>query len=268
MCRDSFWLKRTFAIDVAFGLLIATAGCRPPASGTGGGNAAAAKVEIVPQPPGKFLFQPYLYYEFKEPRADGTGFFVRLGDGRTFAIMSSNVLRLHDTKLTGIRALSIGDWAPIAALGRSWGKPGNGGLDGDDPDKDLRTDRLIMPVDERISDDRWLTLDGRKGPSVGEPVYFPDKMESEPRGYNWINGTVSDVGIGYIRVNLDSSKTLYTPEGSPVISAVTGRVIGSVSRFGKVRQKTVLWLCPAASLQEAIDSADSQPALCDVVSGK
>lgn len=248
---------------VLLSLLVQLA-CRP--ANTSKVPTSATAKPSVPYPMGRFLFQPYEYYESKEPKADGTGFFVAATNGRIAAVMSANDLKFDETRLKGIRALSIGDWTPIDALGQSWGAPGS--PSGDDPKADRRNDCIIMPVNVKLPPDRVLLLDDRPAPAVGEPVWLPAKLESEPRGYELLDGFVQFVKPGYIRVKLKKPKTLRSHDGSPVISATTGKVIGVLSHSDKVQEESILWLCPASAVRNAILKADKFPALRDVIGGQ
>lgn len=250
-------------IVLSFGVGFA---CRPTSAPTVPAKTPPAAAATAPKPAGKFLFQPYFHYEFKEPSIDGSGFFIRTENNSFAAITAASCVKFDETRLMGIHAISIGDWTPIVALQQSWGKPGDAGTD--QPDKDLRNDYLIMPVGIALSDDTVLELDVRPVPAVGEPVWFPSKAETEPRGYEWIDGVVDEVQRGYIRIRLDSTKTIRSQGGAPIISGTTGKVIGTLSRAGKVKQKTVLSLCPASSIRAAMKTAQSFPELKDVVGGK
>ncbi|MCB9857782.1 MAG: hypothetical protein H6818_19025 [Phycisphaerales bacterium] len=251
---------------VGIGLtIVAGFACRPASSPTTPAKAPAVAA-TAPKPMGKFLFQPYFHYEFKEPSIDGSGFFVRTENNRLAAIIAASCVKFDETRLTGIHAISIGDWTPIVALQQSWGLPGDAGTD--KPVRDYRNDYLIMPVGIELSDDSVLDLDVRAVPVEGEPVWFPNKVETEPRGYEWIDGVVDEVQRGYIRVRLDTSKTIRAQGGAPIVSGTTGKVIGTLSRAEKIQQKSVLWLCPAPAIRAAMKSAQSFPALKDVVGGK
>lgn len=242
----------------------ACCGCRPTAPARM--PAAATTAPTAPRPAGKILFQPYFYYEFTEPKGEGTGFIIRTDDDRLAAVTCANILKLDGSRLTGVRGLSIGDWTPLVSMQQSWGKPGSPGTMGQV--RDMRNDYLIMPVEASLSPDSILELDDRAGPTIGEPIWFPARMESEPRGYELRDGFVEDVKPGYIRVKLNKPMTLMVHNGSPIISATTGKVIGLLAQGEKIQQRSVLWLCPASSLRNAIKTAEDFPMLKDVVGKK
>ncbi len=235
-----------------------------PTTGGRTGAAAPTTAPTAPRPMGKLLFQPYAYYEFKEPLASpGTGFFLRTADGRVAAVTAANVFRFDGPRLTGVHGLSIGDWTPIVTLQQSWGEPGSPSIEA--PTWDMRNDYLIMPVDAVLPPDSILELDERTAPKDGEPIWFPYKMASEPRGYELRDGYVEETLPGHIRVKMNRPMTLESHNGSPIISATTGKVIGLIARSGKVRQESVFWLCRASSLRNAIETAEKFPRLQDVV---
>ena len=151
----------------------------------------------------------------------------------------------------------------MATFKLSWGPPGNGGTD--TPTLDLRRDYLLMPVQDRLPDEQVLELDPRAKPEVQERIWFPNKDKAAPSGYRVVTGTVVEADVKYITVILDQPITLVSQSGSPIISQATGRVIGTLSRGGRERGKTELFLTPATALLEALAKYRDFPKLRDVV---
>lgn len=160
--------------------------------------------------------------------------------------------------------LSIGDWEPMLAFDKSWGMPGNEGVaDGDS--LDISPDYFILPVEEDVPDEWVLKLDKREGPAKKEVVWFPNKTDDAVNGYLWVHGTVVEAKRTHIFVLLEKRVELQSQSGSPIISSRTGRVIGTLSRSSELQGKTVLWLCPAQAIRDAIKTATTFPLLKDVV---
>ncbi len=238
--------------------------CRKAAS-PGGGAATPAPASTALRPTGKFLFQPCFRYENREPVVKGTGFFLRVGDDRIAAVSSTECVELNSARLISVLAvgISLRDFEPVAKMHQSWGMPGSGGKE--TPVLDLRSDYFIMPVAANLPDDMLLELDERPAPGNGEAVWYPSKSFSHHLGYEWIEGVVDEIVPGHISVRLKKSAVLESQNGSPVISATTGKVIGVLFKGKKRRGRMVLSLCPAASIRNAIESAEEFPRLKDVV---
>ncbi|HPF38460.1 MAG TPA: hypothetical protein P5081_24775 [Phycisphaerae bacterium] len=226
--------------------------------------AAAPAVTPMEKPTGPFLFQPYFYYGDEEPSANGTGFLVRAPGGRVAAIASAHFVNFEGEPLNVVKWLSISDWTPMLTFEKSWGLPGNGGV-ADGMTIDLRMDYLILPVEQRVPNNWVLKLDKRGAPEKKEIVWFPNKTDDAEIGYVWVNGFVLEAEPTHIFVVLDQAVAFQSQSGSPVISSVTGRVIGTISRVSSYEGRPVLWLTPAASIREALQAATEFPALKDVI---
>ncbi|HPF38268.1 MAG TPA: hypothetical protein P5081_11300 [Phycisphaerae bacterium] len=237
------------------------AGCRPKAPATPATPAIAVTAQ---RPDGAILFQTYFQYDFKKDGMGGAGFFIRTPEGKNAAVIAASSVKADMPALVSVNAVNIGDYAPLAVMAQSWGEPGRPGKF--EPTPDYQHDYIVMPIGE-MAIERTLQLDDRAGPVQGEPVWFPFMTEHEPRGYLWMDGVVDEVWPGYIRVRIDSTKTVRSQEGAPIVSGTTGKVIGIVARAGKIQQKTVLWLCPADSIRQGMKKAKSFPMLKDVVRG-
>ena len=209
------------------------------------------------------LFQPVFIWRSGAPTHQGTGFFTKAPDGRVAAVTSAHFLDRHGSALLEARWLDIRTQTPVATCKLSWGPPGNDGTD--TPTLDLRRDYLLMPVQDRVPDEQVLELDPRAKPEVKERIWFPDKDKAVPSGYRVVTGTVVAADVKYISVILDQPITLVSQSGSPIISQATGRVIGTLSRGGRERGKTLLILTPASALLEALARYRNFPRLRDVI---
>jgi hypothetical protein len=209
------------------------------------------------------LFQPMFIWRTGGPTHQGTGFFTKAPDGRVAAVTSAHFLDMHGPALLEARWLDIRTKTPVATFELSWGQPGNGGTD--TSTLDLRRDYLLMPVQEQLPDEQILELDPRTKPEGKERIWFPNKDKAAPLGYRVVIGTVVVADMKYITVILDQQITLVSQSGSPIISQATGRVIGTLSRGGRERGKTVLLLTPASALLEALCRDQNFPRLRGVI---
>jgi hypothetical protein len=205
-------------------------------------------------PNNQILFQPLFIWRGDIPSQQGTGFFTKTPDGRVAAVTSAHLIDPQGPTLLEARWLDSRTRVPVAILKQSWGPPGRGGTD--DPNYDLRSDYLLLPVEVMISPERILELDSRPLPDLRERVWFPNKDRNASPGYRIVNGTVAAVEVKYLTVILDQPIALSSQSGSPIISQVTGKVIGTLSRAGQERGRTILLLTPAAAILKAL--ADHQ----------
>jgi hypothetical protein len=206
--------------------------------------------EALSPPNSQILFQPLFIWRGDSPSQQGTGFFTKTPDGRVAAVTSAHLIDPQGPTLLEARWLDVRTEALVATFTRSWGQPGRGGTD--DPSYDLRSDYLLLPVEVMISPERILELDSRPLPDLRERVWFPNKDRTAPPGYRIVNGTVAAVDVKYVTVILDQPIALSSQSGSPIISQVTGKVIGTLSRAGQERGRTFLLLTPAAALLKAL----------------
>jgi hypothetical protein len=226
-------------------------------------NVNSAALAALSPPNTPILFQPLFIWQAYAPSRQGTGFFARAPDGRVVAVTSAHLVDPQGPALLEARWLDLRTGNPVAVLTRSWGPPGKGGTD--TPTSDLRSDYLLLPVQVPIPPDQVLELDPRPTPEIQERVWFPNKDQSAPLGYRLVAGAVAAAAVKCLTVILDQPIALTSQSGSPIISQTTGRVIGTLSRGGRERGRTVLLLTPAAALLKALTGHQAIPLLRQVI---
>jgi hypothetical protein len=210
-------------------------------------------------PTAPILFQPQFLWDDATVTREGTGFFAQAPGQRVAAI--SNVQYLRGNRPTLIEAswLGVTSDEPVMTFTRHWGKPGKGGTLNP---ADLREDYLLLPAEaSHVPGESILKLDWRNQPAAREPVWLPVKDVDAPQGHRLIEGKVTARQAKYIIVTLNQRLSLASLNGSPVISQKTGRVIGALSRGGRLGESTLLILTPAEALRHAIDRAEGYPPL-------
>ena len=113
-----------------------------------------------------------------------------------------------------------------------------------------------------------LELDVRERPDMNERVWLPDKDEESKGGYRVADGTVVEIGAGYVAVQFDKPIKLQSQSGSPIISRKTGKVVGTLSRGGDVDGKSFILLAPSSGILQAMKNAKDTPAVRDVIGKK
>jgi hypothetical protein len=231
----------------------AKAGAKPPAMAAAPLQANPPAPQVQPpkpyvKPPGKeIVFRPMFVWETGEPTCPGSGFFVKAPGGKVAAVTCSHFLDRDGPRLLEARWLIPADRKATAVFDRSWGKPGaarvtrmivgreNGGkpitMDVDDPDK--RTDYLLMPARGGVPPGVVLELDSRPSPEVGERVYFHDIDTFGQKDYAVVEGEVAVAAPEGFQVMLFREIEPKSQCGSPVISQVTGKVVGLVAATGE-----------------------------------
>jgi hypothetical protein len=138
---------------------------------------------------------------------------------------------------------------------RHWGEPGQGGSLAP---TDLRDDYLLLPAKQhRVPAKAPLELDPRASPNRNERVWLPVKDIDAANGYRAVKGKViSNQTKKFIVVDLQQQLPLESLNGSPVISQQTGKVVGVLSRGGRLGENTFLILTPVSALRQAIADAE------------
>lgn len=212
---------------------------------------------------GPIIYQPEFVWNGADSSFQGTGFFVRAPGERIAAVTSAHFLDRNGPRLLEARWRSVTTDEPVATMTECWGQPGHAGTD--DKDTDLRADYLVLPASNTISKDLALELDPRPSPELGERVWFPDKDPSSPIGYRLLTGMVQEANVNYSVVVLDDEIVLQSQSGSPFISQLTRKVIGTLSRARRTEKKTLLLLAPSHAILDALSSPPPFPELQSVI---
>jgi hypothetical protein len=233
------------------------------------------------KPPGKeILFQPMLVWEGSEPTYQGTGFFVKAPNGKIAAVTSAHFIERDGPPLQQVKWLDVKSHEPVATFSKSWGPPGHEGrvtitrIPGPDgspvPNSvfmDQRSDYLLMPGPEKLPAGLVLELDPRTSIKPGERIWFHDKDGMTAQGYEIIEGSVVQAPPNEYTIDLDREIKPQSQSGSPVISQLTGKVIGTVAAI-HANGGRVLYLTPSCSILGALKKDDSFPLLRDVIGKK
>jgi len=150
--------------------------------------------------------------------------------------------------------IAFPEFEAVTEFEYSYGAPGD---EGTLEPIDLRRDYLIVAGEKNATEVTPLELDERKVIDENERVWLPNKDQNTTEGHTLVEGTVVEASKEYVTVILDEEITLQSQSGSPLISQQTGKVIGTLSRGGNSDGSTVLFLCPARSILDAIEKEPS-----------
>jgi hypothetical protein len=115
---------------------------------------------------------------------------------------------------------------------------------------------LLMPVEAVEAQglaNRVLALDTRVRPLAGEPVWLPMGDGAAEWGFQPVQGTVVSTQPDAVLVRLQQPLPQQAQLGTPVLSRLTGRVIGLVTTWaGSEDQGMTLRLTPTSLLRQAL----------------
>ena len=218
--------------------------------------------EAVPMPLGALICQPNFHFSDGSKTEQGTGFFVAASDEEILGVTSAHFINFDGPALTSAGWAGVDTGDVIALFTHSYGPPGNAG---NEVTGDLRPDYLIFSGSEIGTHHTILELDARQQPEIGEPVWLPNKDASQDWGHRMLTGKVEEAQAEFTLVRLDNYITLQSQSGSPIISQRTGKVIGTLSRGGMDRGRTMLLLCPASGILEAISRNPEKIPLAEAI---
>jgi hypothetical protein len=216
----------------------------------------------VSAPASKILFQPRFVWADGHNSLQGTGFFAKLPDAQVLGVSSAHFLEFNGPQLLTAEWLDVCDGHVVSEFESARGKPGRQGTY--EP-LNMRPDYLIIVPKTPPPAESLLEFDERNLPDIGEPVWLPDKNPRLPRGYRLVEGTVIEATYEYIKVQFDDSINPQSQSGSPVISQVTGKVLGTWAAGRRAEGRIFIYLAPANSILNAATRANKDYSLRDVV---
>ena len=207
---------------------------------------AGARAHKAKPPSTSILFQPKFVWANSDVSLQGTGFIIEGFNGQALAVTSSHYLNFKGPALIKVEWLGVNSSGVVVTMTSSWGRPGNAATT--EP-LDLRSDYLIMPTEGDVPEESVLELDERTSVRLGERVWLPNK-DGSPVGYTLIEGVVEEAEKGYLYVILRQPTALISQSGSPLISQLSGKVIGLVSRGGALMTgETAIILTPVTEIR-------------------
>jgi hypothetical protein len=172
---------------------------------------------------GKLLVQPFLVYDQRPPSLSGKGFVVVGEDNRPFVVTSATYFFRGDAQVKQVEWFDLLGEANFATSTSTWGEPGI--PPAFDP-VDFQFNFMLFQLEAVPAGFQVLQVDPRPLPKEGEEVWFPKASSTNPNGFERVKGTIDEVSRKYIDVILDEEITVRDQSGCPLISAVTGQVIG------------------------------------------
>lgn len=202
-------------------------------------------------PPGDLVFQPQFFWAGDEVSRQGTGFFTKSAAGKLIAVTSAHFVDFGGPKLLRAQWLRVDDGEKVAEFEEHLGTPTYAGNE-----DDYRRDYLLFVPKQGIEDIATLELDGRMQPLRGERVWLPNKDYESDKGYTLEAGTVKKATAEYSQVVFDNQFVLQSRSGSPIISQMTGNVIGTLAASGEFLGEEFVVIAPSAPIKQALERAN------------
>lgn len=228
---------------------------------------AASKV-TVPAPTGQLVLSQTLDFANGDQTMQGSSFLARTPGGNIVIVTAAHFLDFDGPALTRLSVFGEGS---VATSTVAFGPPGNAGVDSPAEDVDLRPDYVLLVPESEPVGATVLVMDERALPGRGEKVWMPDAIGAmmEPPG-ELLTGVVDETDRGYIMIRFDRGQhvELMGASGGPVISQRTGKVIGIISRGGKIDGDDIALLTPASGILKAMQDAErsgNRPRLSECV---
>lgn len=249
--RDRALLRRLIGATLLATITIA--GCQP--------TDFARRPKTLP-PTNRIIFQPHFTWADGRESQQGTGFIARFPDGKVLGVTSAHFLDFDGPPLVEARWLDVVRDREVVKYAKSHGKPGREGTY--DP-VDMRSDYLLVIPGTVPPTESILPMDERNEPAVGERVWLPDKNPKFSAGYHVVEGVVTDVAYEYVEVVMYEPVKPQSQSGSPFISQLTGRVIGTWAGGRRKGETIHIYLTPARAIVNAEARANRDYPLAEVV---
>lgn len=201
--------------------------------------------------PQAIVFQPQFHWEDGSTTQQGTGSFIRAPNGKIIGLTSAHVINFSGPKLLEVNWLDIKTQHSVATFVKSWGMPG---YEGSYEPLDLRSDYLLLLAEGDVDAQSLLEMDSRNIIPEQEPIWFPNKNGQARKGFDLVEGKVIKTDPAYLFVKLDKEVDLQSRSGTPIISQLTGKVIGILAGCDNT-DSTLLYLTPGFSIYQALIEA-------------
>ena len=208
---------------------------------------------VAPHHP--ILFQPIFRWADATETRGGIASFILVPAGSAppgamVAVTKVPGLQGHTTPLRDVHGVDIRSQALVATFTRSWGRPGDGPTF---KPLDLTSDYFLMLADTAIPRTLALELDARAQPLVGERIWFPNRTSAAKVGYQLVSGTVVQTHTNYVTIRLHTPIFPEWQGGSPVLSRLTGKVIGIFTGWeSKEGEVLDIYLTPSWAIRRAL----------------
>lgn len=212
-------------------------------------------------PDGVFAFQERTRYRGESFELSGSGFLLRLPNGKVIGVTTAHSMVLGDLNrpLEQIAFAAAGEKNQIALFDTLYGQPG-APLSGTDLSMDYV---LLQAEDGAVYLPFALTPDPRGAPQPGERVSLFSGLGDANGGRRELQGTVLSADEKAVFVLMDDWFNPGLMSGSPLLSQHTGQVVGMAVAAQQRGDRILLGFHPIGSIIKLAESATEFPKLAD-----
>lgn len=202
------------------------------------------------RPPQPFLLVPQEQGARSAPVPCLAGL-VQAPAGGVVAVTCEQALVAPPAPVRAVQWLTLSSQAPLAMSTTSWGLPHHG--------------VLLLPMPLPGPEVQGLTLETRTRLLLGERIWFPNRDATAQGGYQLVPGVVTSTAFDQVVVRLHQPIARQAQLGSPVLSQLTGHVIGFLAAWNTNTDTVMsLQLIPTWVLRQALVPPQDVLALRDV----
>lgn len=209
-------------------------------------------------PPGLVSLQAWAQYRGQSYGPVGSGFLLRLDDGRVLGVVTAHSLTIGnpDRPLQRVALGVAGRAGFVAEFDTLHGRPGQA-RQGEDMTMDYVLLQPHQPVDVELA----LLPDSRGAPQPGERVWLLDSRQGDTAAQRALEGTVQSAEDSAVWVLMDGWFYPAMLSGSPLVSQHTGQVVGMLIAGAVRGHRLLLGVHPIGSIVRLAESADEFPRL-------
>jgi hypothetical protein len=188
----------------------------------------------------------------------GSGFLLRLADGRVVGVTTAHGLALDDPgrALERVAFAVAGQPGYVAEFDRLHGPPGQARTGAD-----MTVDYVLLEAAGPIASDLALAPDPRGAPQAGERVTLFSGLGQADGGPGTLAGTVLSVEPQAVWVLMDEMFDPGLMSGSPLLSQHTGQIVGMAIAAGPRGGRLAIGFHPIGSIVARAEAAAEFPAL-------
>jgi hypothetical protein len=211
-------------------------------------------------PNGPVGLEEWAQYQGEAYRLAGSGFLLRLEDGRVVGVTTAHSLTLGQAErgLERVAFAVAGRDGFVAEFDAFQGLPGRARTGGD-----MTVDYVLMPAPATVEAGLALSPDPRGGPQPGERVSLFSGLGNDSAGRRVLDGVVQSAQSTAIWVLMDETFDAGLTSGSPLLSRHTGQVAGMAIAVAPRDGRVLIGFHPIGSIVRLAEAATESPKLAE-----
>ncbi len=213
-----------------------------------------------PMPAGRVGLQEWAQYQGEDYQMVGSGFILRLGDGRLVGVTTAHSLSPGDAghRLQRVGLSVAGQTGFVVEFDTLHGLPGRPRWGAN-----MTVDYVLLRARGLVAPEFVLRLDPRGAPQPGERVWlFSGQGKSDGRREIY-EGTAQSVSDQAVWVSMDEVFHPSGMSGSPLVSQHTGQAVGMAIAANTRDGRLLIGAHPIGSLVRLAEAAQDFPTLAE-----